>query len=479
MKNVAQVIPLILSGGSGTRLWPVSRTCKPKQFVPFGSKRSLFQETVLRCRGPVFDARPIVVGSHNHRFLLAEDLASIHSHADVLLEPVARNSCAAIAVGAMQAYARNPDALVLALAADHHLPDAQAFADAVQAASGDARDGYLIAFGIRPDAPATGYGYIAPGGQLDAAFKVESFVEKPDAATAQGYVADGYLWNSGNFLLQAKTFLGELERLQPDVLDAAEHALSGSYADLGFVCLDEASFAKAPAISVDYAVMEKTDRAAVLPVSYVWSDVGSWDSVADLLDQDRNGNSIAGEVDLVNSRNNLVHSEDRLTTLIGLADHIVVSTRDSLLVAHKSEAQNVKQLVQRLNAQGRKEAHEAPQIFRPWGNYEGLDAGPDYQVKRITVKPGASLSLQKHRHRAEHWVVVAGTAEVTVGKRTWRLGANQSTYVPLGTVHRLSNPGSEPLILIEIQTGAYLGEDDIIRLEDGYNRTRSPLHAME
>ncbi len=479
MKKVAQVIPIILSGGSGTRLWPVSRTCKPKQFFSFASRRSLFQDTVTRCRGPVFDNRPIVVGSQDHRFLLAEDLAGVGTEADILLEPVARNSCVAIAVGALHALKRDPDAMVLVLAADHHVPDAGAFTEAVSAACTDARMGHLVTFGILPSGPATGYGYIAPGAKLGTTYTIKHFVEKPDAKTALDYVAQGYLWNSGNFLFQAKTFLEELAVLQPDALRAAELAIADAKADLGFIRLGMSGFSDAPSISVDHAIMERTDRASVLPVSYAWSDVGSWDSVANLVECDGNGNAIVGEADFVNSSNNLVHSEDRLTTLVGLHDHIVVSTRDSILVTKKSEAQNVKELVQRLNAQGRTEATEAPQIFRPWGNYECLDTGQDYQVKRITVKPGGTLSLQKHRHRAEHWVVVAGIAEVTVGERTRKLRANQSTHVPLGAVHRLSNPGPDPLILIEVQTGSYLGEDDIVRLEDGYNRTRTPVHAME
>ncbi len=471
------VIPLILSGGSGTRLWPLSRASKPKQFLGFGAEHSLFQDTALRCRGPIFDERPIVVGAHGHRFLLAEDLQEIGIPADILLEPVARNSCAAIAAGCLQALTRSPDALVLALAADHHIPDAAAFAAAVEAALPDAQAGRLVTFGIRPDRPVTSYGYILPGERLETAQAVARFVEKPDALQAARYLAEGYLWNSGNFLFSAAAFLAELEKLAPEVFAAVSQAHGRAHADLDFLRLDEAAFSAAPAIAVDYAVMERTGRAAVLAVDYAWSDVGSWDAVAAILPRDAAGNATVGAAVVVDGEDNIVHSMDRLTTLSGVSGMVVVSTRDSLLVMPKSRAEEVKGLVARLQEEGRSEAVEALRIFRPWGNYERLDMDEGYQVKRIVVKPGGVLSLQKHRHRAEHWVVVRGEAEVTIDGGVRALLPGQSVHVPLGAVHRLANRGDEPVVLIEVQTGDYLGEDDIVRLEDVYNREPEPKAA--
>lgn len=475
---MTDIIPIILSGGSGTRLWPLSRASRPKQFLNFGRRHSLFQETALRCQSAIFDPRPIVVASHAHRFLIAEDLLEVGIGADILLEPVARNSCAAVAAGCFQALARSPDAMVLVLAADHHIPDGDAFRDAVAQARPAAAEGFLVTFGIEPDRPATAYGYIRKGDGLGASARVAAFVEKPSAALAQTYIAAGYLWNSGNFLFRADVFLDELRALQPDIHKKVERALANGRRDLDFLRLGEEDFAASPSISVDYAVMEKTDRAAVLPVNYAWSDVGSWDAVSQILDEGPGGNAVVGDAALVDSRNNIVHSNGRLTTLIGVEDIVVVSTRDSILVARKDRAEDVKTLVQQLKGEGRVEAEEDLQIFRPWGNYERLDIGAGYQVKRIVVKPGGTLSLQKHRHRAEHWVVVQGEAEVTVDGATRIVGANQSVYVPLGAVHRLANRGAKPVVLIEVQTGNYLGEDDIVRLEDSYNRIETSLAAV-
>lgn len=471
---MATVIPIVLSGGSGSRLWPLSRASRPKQFLSFGGEFSLFQDTILRCGAEVFDPRPIVVGAHNHRFLLADDLVRIGVEADILLEPVARNSCAAIAAGCLQALKRSADAMVLALAADHHIPDAPAFADAVSEALADAQAGHLVTFGIEPRRPATSYGYILPGGRLRKAAAVERFVEKPTPELAERHLAEGCLWNSGNFLFRAEAFLSELDKLHPEILAAVREAHAHATVDLDFLRLERTAFSRAPSISVDHAVMERTDRAAVLPVSYPWSDVGSWDAVCDVLVRDGNGNTIVGDATIEDGRGNLVHSEGRLTALIGVDDMVVVSTPDCLLVAAKSRAEDVKPLVARLEAQARSEAVEGRKVFRPWGHYERLDTGDGYQVKRLVVAPGGVLSLQRHRHRAEHWVVVRGEAEVTINGDVRTLRANQSVDVPVGAVHRLANRRAEPVVLIEAQTGSYIEEDDIFRLEDVYNRAPEP-----
>ena len=466
------IIPVILSGGSGTRLWPLSRESKPKQFLSFGGKHSLIQDTALRCQSDLFDPKPILVCAESHRFLIAEDLRNIGVKADILLEPARRNSCAAIAAGCLSALKRKADAMVLVLAADHQIPDLKAFSNAVSAARSDAEAGHLATFGIKPTKPATGYGYILPGVQIsqDGCFKVEKFVEKPNLATAKKYQREGYLWNSGNFLFKAQTFIDELKHLAPEILEAVSEAHANAKTDLDFLRLEKIAFERSPSISVDYAVMEQTEKAAVFPVDYSWSDVGSWEAVWEVSDKSIDGNVIIGDAEIVNGANNLVHSVGKLTALVGINDIAVVTTRDAVLVTSKSEAENVKELVVNLQKNGRVEANEALQIFRPWGNYERLDIGEKYQVKRITISPGGVLSLQKHRHRAEHWVVVSGSPEVTIDDTVQILLPNQSVYIPLGSVHRLANPGKEPVILIEVQTGDYLGEDDIIRLEDVYNR---------
>jgi mannose-1-phosphate guanylyltransferase/mannose-6-phosphate isomerase len=466
------IIPVILSGGSGTRLWPLSRESKPKQFLSFGGEHSLIQDTVLRCQGNLFDPKPILVCAESHRFLIAEDLRNIEVKADILLEPARRNSCAAIVAGCLSALARTPDAIVLVLAADHQIPDLQAFSNAVSAAQGDAEAGHLATFGIKPTKPATGYGYILPGKQLSSGgcFKIEKFVEKPDLVTAERYQNEGYLWNSGNFLFKAQAFIDELEKLAPKIFYAVSEAHEKAETDLDFLRLEKSAFERSPSISVDYAVMEQTEKAAVFPVDYAWSDVGSWEAVWEVSDKGNDENVIIGDAEIVDGSNNLVHSVGKLTTLVGVNDIAVVTTRDAVLVTSKSKAENVKELVINLQKTGRVEANEALQIFRPWGNYEQLDIGDKYQVKRIIISPGGILSLQKHRHRAEHWVVVSGTPEVTINEDMKILQPNQSVYIPLGSVHRLANPGVEPVVLIEVQTGDYLGEDDIIRLEDVYNR---------
>lgn len=464
------VIPLILSGGVGTRLWPLSRGSRPKQFLRFGHEWSLFQDTVRRCRGATFDGRPIIVGANDHRFLLADDLLLTGVKADILLEPVAKGSCAAIAAGCLQALTRSLDACVLVLAADHHIPDNAAFNTAVEDALIDAHSGRIVTFGIKPNWPATSYGYILPGNRLQKAFSVDRFVEKPILEQAERYLAKGYLWNSGNFLFSAAVFLEELKRFAPDILESVSRAFDCSQMDLDFLRLDEVALTETRSCSIDCAVMERTTRAAVLPVEYRWADIGSWDGLETVLPSDRGGNVAVGNVVVVDGQNNVVHSMDRLTTLLGVQDTAVISTRDALLVVPKSRASDVKSLVASLQERGHSEATEALQIFRPWGNYERLDLDEGYQVKRITVAPGGVLSLQKHRHRAEHWVVVRGEVEVTIDGDVRLLSPGQSAYVPLGAIHRLANRRAEPAVLIEVQTGDYLGEDDIVRLEDAYNR---------
>lgn len=465
------IIPVILSGGAGTRLWPLSRAARPKQFLRFGSEHSLFQESVLRCRSGLFDPQPVVVGGYDHRFLLAEDLVDIGVEADILLEPVARNSCAAVAAGCLCALARSPDAVVLALPADHRVGDVDGFTAAVEEAAGAAEAGYLVTFGIRPEHATSAYGYILAGEErLGRAAPVERFVEKPSKEVAERYIAEGYLWNSGNFLFRADAFLDELEKLAPAVLQAVMQAVEAADRDFDFVRLDGEAFRHAPSLAVDHAVMERTDRAAVLPVDYAWSDIGSWNVVADVLEKDVEGNAVVGEAALLQSRNNLVHCDGMFAGLVGVEDMMVVATRDSLLVAPKTSAEDVKALVENMRARGHSNADTAPLVFRPWGNFERLDLDEDYQVKRIVVKPGGVLSLQKHARRAEHWVVVRGRAEVTVDASVRELCAGQSAYVPLGSVHRLANRGHEPVVLIEVQTGDYFGEDDIMRFEDKYNR---------
>lgn len=448
----------------------MSRGSKPKQFLKFGTPHSLLQNTLLRCQAELFDARPIIVGASDHRFLLAQDLQELGMEADILLEPVARSSCAAIAVACLQAASRMQDAVVLVLAADHHIPDGDAFTEAVANALDDVDDGRLMTFGIQPDQPATGYGYIRPGERLTVAHRIASFIEKPDPAQAEKLVSSGYLWNSGNFLFGVDAFMAELQRYEPGVFAAAKAALERAKVDLDFLRLDETAFAEAPKVVVDNAIFERTDRAAVMPVDYDWSDIGSWDELVKVLPVDANENIAVGDAEIVDGRHNVVHTDGKLTALLGVDDLVVVSTRDVVLVMAKSRAEDVKSLVESLTTSGRREANEAMQIFRPWGNYERLESAEGYQVKRITVKPGGVLSLQSHKHRAEHWVVVEGYAEATIEDTVCTLSANESIYVPAGARHRLANRGSDQVILIEVQTGSYLGEDDITRFDDVYGR---------
>ena len=466
--------PLILSGGSGTRLWPVSRRNLPKQFLALAGKGTLFQQTLARTVQLPQVAAPIVVASEDHRFLAADQLLEAGiDDATIVLEPLARNTAPAIALGALQALQRDPEAILLVLPADHLVGDTAAFVQAVERALPLARKDWLVTFGIRPDRPETGFGYIRRAEAIDDhGYRVEQFVEKPDLATAESYLADGgYDWNSGMFLFKAARYLEELAAHAPAMLAAVREAHAKASVDLDFVRIDRDAFAPVPDDSIDYAVMEKTRRAAVIPVSCAWSDIGSWSALWLTGDKDADGNLREGDTMAVDTRNSLLRSHERhLLATVGVDDLIVVTTPDATLVAHRDAAQDVKKIVEQLKAAGRSEHSLHRVVHRPWGNYDSLEAGERFQVKRIQVKPGASLSLQKHHHRAEHWIVVSGTAEVTCDDKVFLLGENQSTYIPLGSKHRLRNPGKVVLELIEVQSGSYLGEDDIVRYDDVYGR---------
>ena len=469
----ARIVPVIMCGGAGTRLWPVSRESMPKQFVSLVGPGSTFQQVLGRISDPELFARPIVITNAEFRFVVAEQLRERGIAADIVLEPMRRDSGPAVAVSAVLAAQRDREALVLVLAADHVVRKPDQFREACQRAAAAAAEGRIVTFGIEPTYPATHYGYIRPGAKLNGAsvHAVEAFVEKPDAATAAGYVADRYLWNSGNFLFHATTMLGEIERFEPAMAEAAKAAVDGLTRDLDFLRLAAEPFAQAPKKSIDYAVMERTRLAAVVPADLGWSDVGSWSTVWDVLDHDQAGNATDGPVVMLDSHNSLVRSEEPvLTTVVGLDDVIVVSTADAVLVSARAKAEQVKTLVEQLKANNHRAAVEHRRIYRPWGYYQDVDVAPRYRVKRIVVKPGSKLSLQKHFHRSEHWVVVTGTAEVTLGNEVRSVHENESIYIPIGSVHRLANPGKIPLELIEVQVGSYLGEDDIVRLDDVYGR---------
>ncbi|HWB47502.1 MAG TPA: mannose-1-phosphate guanylyltransferase/mannose-6-phosphate isomerase [Stellaceae bacterium] len=469
------VHPVILSGGSGTRLWPMSRTLYPKQILPLVGEHSLLQQAALRVDGLAAFAAPLVVANEEHRFIVAEQLRELGLGPQaLLLEPVGRNTAPAACVSALSLIDADPDALMLVMPSDHLIEDRGAFLAAVERAAAAARTGCLVTFGIHPERAETGFGYIERGAKLpgaDGSFRVARFVEKPDAATAEQYVASGdYFWNSGIFLFPASLYLSELERLRPDMVAACRAALGGAKRDDDFVRLDNQAFAACPADSIDYAVMEHTERAAVVPVAMGWSDLGSWDALWELAEKDDAGNALLGNVIAEDAANCYLRSESGLIAALGVEDLIVVATDDAVMLAPRDRAQDVRRLVARLGAEGRPEADTLPRVHRPWGSYETLHHGTRVQVKHIVVKPGGKLSLQMHHHRAEHWVVVQGTARVRRGDEEIILTEDQSTYIPLGTAHRLENPGKIPLHLIEVQSGAYLGEDDIVRFEDHYGR---------
>jgi mannose-1-phosphate guanylyltransferase/mannose-6-phosphate isomerase len=476
-----QIVPVILSGGTGTRLWPLSREAYAKQFWPLAPgdnpERTMLQETAARATGGGF-AQPVVVCGEAHRFLVAEQLRQAgFEGANIVLEPAARNSAAAIAAAAVLVGEATPDAVLWIMAADAVVSDVPALLRALEAAALAAQAGRICTFGIRPTRPETGYGYIEAGAALGgaaagghAALEVARFVEKPDAKTAADWLEGGrHLWNSGMFVATAGTLLAELAAHAPEVLAAARAGVADGRRDLGFVRLG-AGFAEAPSVSIDNAVMERTALAAVVPCDPGWSDVGSWDSLWDIAPKDEAGNAAVGPVATLGARNCYIRSEGILTAVVGLEDVVLVVTDDAVLACPRDRAQEVKAMVERLKAAGRKEATEHRRVYRPWGSYEGVAHGDRFQVKRIVVRPGAKLSLQKHYHRAEHWVVVAGTAIVERDKERILLRENESVYLPLGCVHRLENPGMIPLTLIEVQVGPYLGEDDIVRIEDTYGR---------
>jgi len=466
------IIPLIMCGGAGTRLWPASREVHPKQFLALFGARSTFQDTILRVSDATLFGRPIVITNTAYRFMVLEQLAEIGREADVLLEPMRRDSGPAIAAGAVFAQLRDSEAIVLALAADHVVRDTEAFVAACRQGLVAAEAGRIVTFGVTPERAATEYGYISPGEVISGAVRsVAKFVEKPDPATAAGYIAAGYFWNSGNFMFRAGVLLDEYRKLDADSVQAVGDAVGKAGRDLGFVKLDPESFAKAKAISIDYAVMEKTSRAAVVPVDCGWSDVGSWHAVWELSDKDAQGNAATGAAVFEDSRNCNVATDKALVALEGVDDLVVVATQDAVLVSRQKDANGLKRLVARLKTVAPQVTEEHLKVHRPWGSYQSVDNGDRHQVKRIVVKPGGRLSLQKHHHRSEHWIVVRGAAQVTVNELVKIVHENESIYIPIGAVHRLENPGKILLELIEVQTGSYLGEDDIIRIEDDYQRS--------
>ncbi|MCB1754089.1 MAG: mannose-1-phosphate guanylyltransferase/mannose-6-phosphate isomerase [Gammaproteobacteria bacterium] len=478
-----KLIPVVLCGGSGTRLWPLSRKSYPKQFLSLVSNQSLFQDTLKRAAA-VTSQKPLVITNNEYRFLVAEQVAQCETQASsIMLEPVSRNTAPAIAAAAIEAIQQNKGEapLLLVLPADHVIHDTKAFADSVSEAVEAAEKGKLVTFGIVPDKPETGYGYIQARDQIEShgARQVEKFVEKPDLEKAVEYLnAGNYFWNSGMFLFRADRYLEELEKFQPDIKTACEQAVEKGVKDLDFFRLDEEAFAGSPDDSIDYAVMETSGDVAVVPMNAGWSDIGSWSALSEVRKTDNYGNASSGDVLMVNSRNCLVHSEKRLVTTLGVDNLVIVETSDAILVAHKNQAQNVKDVVNRLKEDERDVATSHRETYRPWGKYDSVDNGERFQVKRITVNPGETLSLQKHFHRAEHWIVVSGIAEVTRDNDVFNVAENESVYIPLGAVHRLSNPGKIALELIEVQSGSYLGEDDIVRLDDNYGRESSVISLI-
>ena len=475
MSKHQAIIPVILSGGSGTRLWPLSRKMYPKQFIPLRQQRSLFQDTIKRVMALADGIQaPIVVCNEEHRFMAAEQLRlEAVLDAEIILEPAGRNTAPAIALAAYCAQQRDPQAIMLVLPADHVMHDQAAFAQAIATAMRCAEQDFMVTFGVTPTRPETGYGYIQAGAAMfqEQAYRVAKFVEKPALEVAQEYLESGlYAWNSGMFMFKAASYIEQLQQHQPDIAQFTLAAYQAQHRDLDFIRIDPHPFKQCQSESIDYAVMEKTSQAMLVPLNCHWSDVGSWHALWESLELDDNNNASSGDVILQDCEGCMVHSSHRLVTAIGLRDIVVAETSDALLITPRSEAQKVKSLTQTLQATQREEANTHLKVYRPWGEYESVDHAERFQVKRITVKPGERLSLQKHHHRAEHWIVVNGTARVTCGDKEFLLAENESTYIPIGEVHRLENPGKIPLELIEVQSGSYLGEDDIERFEDKYGR---------
>jgi mannose-1-phosphate guanylyltransferase/mannose-6-phosphate isomerase len=468
-----KLLPVIMCGGSGTRMWPESRESMPKQFIPLIGERSTFQSIVSLVGDSAVFEPAVVITNFDYRFRVAEQLSEIGAEATIVLEPERRDSAAAVGAAAAWAAARDPKTVVAVFAADHVFADSREFARLCARASDAAAAGEIVTFGVTPDHPATGYGYIHAAEPLAVdpqVRRIEKFVEKPDETRARAFIKDGYLWNSGNFVFRADAMLEELKKFEPEIASAALAAVAAAKKDLGFVLLDRESFVKARKTSIDYAVMERTDKAAVLTADLGWSDVGEWSAVWRLSGRDANGNSLRGRAVAIDSSNVLVRSEEQLAAVIGLHDVVVIAASDAVLVADRSQTHKVKELVERLKAEGQSEATQHRRNYRPWGYYQSIDRGARYQVKRIVVRPGGRLSLQKHYHRAEHWVVVRGAAEVTLDGKVELVHENESIYLPIGSAHRLANPGKIDLELIEVQTGSYFGEDDIVRFDDVYNR---------
>jgi len=500
-KNHQKILPVILSGGSGTRLWPLSRELYPKQLLPLLDERTMIQNTVTRLEGIADLDAPLIICNESHRFMVAEQLRLIAiKPSAVMLEPVGRNTAPAVAIAALQAIKNGSDPVLLVLPADHVIRNTTAFHLAVTEGARMAEAGSLITFGIVPDRPETGYGYIRKGNPLKVkgdrraeakeknkkdllathcpalftAYKVERFEEKPDLATAKKFIASGeYLWNSGMFMFRASRYLDELKRFAPDILSACRKTFKGTVRDLDFTRLDQNAFADCRSDSIDYAVMEKTGSAVVIPLDAGWNDIGSWAALWEVLEKDKDGNAVSGDVIIQDVSNSLIYAGSRLVAAVGVKDHVIIETADAVLVADKDKTQKVKNIVTHLKTQKRGEALLHRRVNRPWGAYESIDSADRFQVKRITVNPGACLSLQRHHHRAEHWIVVKGTARITKGSEVITITENESTYIPLGTKHRLENPGKIPLELIEVQSGSYLGEDDIERFDDRYGRKGS------
>lgn len=463
--------PVVLAGGTGSRLWPESRAALPKQFLSLTSDNTMLQDTITRLKG-TNASHPVFICNDAHRFLVAEQLRKKNiQHGGILLEPVGRNTAPAIALAALHTTQNNEDPVLLVLAADHLIKDGAAFHKAIEKAEKLAEQGQLVTFGVVPDQPHTGYGYIKSGESIGDGFKVSQFVEKPELETAKAYVESGdYFWNSGMFMFKASRYLEELAKYNPEMLEVCKRAIATETPDLDFIRVDHDIFATCPDDSIDYAVMEKTDSAAMVPLDASWSDVGSWTSLWETADKDDDGNVSVGDTILENTKNSYVNAEQRLVSVIGLEDVIVVETKDAVMVAHKDDAQSIKNVVNKLKAEKRPEFEFHREVYRPWGSYDSIDSGDRFQVKRITVKPGEKLSVQMHHHRAEHWIVVSGSANVTIDDNTQLVTENESVYIPIGAVHALENPGKIPLELIEVQSGAYLGEDDIVRFSDRYGR---------